>query len=310
MVAVQAMLLAAGLGTRLRPLTEIRPKPIVPLANRPLASFAIDHLARSGVDHIVANTHPLPDLVEKTLAASCPDGLSLVFSREATLLGTGGGLRRARPLFADPGGPVIVMNGDTLYAPVLQPALEAHVKRGAMATMILRRTPDPERFGAIGIDEHGRVTTLLGAPEGRPVAESLMFTGVHILSPNAFDAMPEAGCIIRSAYRGWVDEGALVLGVVDDSPWADLGTVAEYHRLNLALASGDVTWPGVEPADGCILAADAQAHAGVRRSVVGARARIAPGVQLDQCVVWPGTEVTESVRKAVLTPQHRVALDG
>jgi NDP-sugar pyrophosphorylase family protein len=303
------MLLAAGLGTRLRPLTDLRPKPIVPLANRPLASFALDHLVRSGVREIVANTHPMPALVEETLSASCPAGARLRFSRETELLGTGGGLRHAWPLFDDHGGPVVVMNGDTLFAPALGVALDAHRSRGAMATMILRRTPDPERFGAIGLDGQGQVIRLLGSPEGRQVTESLMFTGVHILSPEAFDAMPESGCVIRSAYRKWVDEGTLVLGVIDDSPWADLGTVSEYHRLNVALASGEVTWPGVEPVDGSILADDVR-HAGLARSVVGKGVRIDPGVELRRCVVWPDTHVTQSATDAVLTRAHRLAIDG
>ena len=303
------MLLAAGLGTRLRPLTELRPKPIVPLANRPLASFAIEHLTRSGVTQVVANTHPRADQVERALAAWCPSGVDLSFSREDDLLGTGGGLRRARPLFGGLAAPVIVANGDTLFAPALDPVLEAHTGSGAVATMILRRTPHPRRLGAIGIDGAGRVTTLLGEPSGRVVDESLMVTGVHVLSPRAFDAMPERGCVIRTAYRQWVDDGEeLVLGFVDDSPWADLGTVSEYHRLNLALGSGEVRWPGVEPVDGCIVAPDVEQSSGIRHSVVGAGVRIDRNVELDRCVVWPGTRVTESARNAVLIPNHTIVL--
>jgi len=269
------MLLAAGLGTRLRPLTELRPKPIVPVANRPLAGYAIEHLAGIGVRQIVANTHPMPELVEEELAASCPSGVSLSFSRETTLLGT---------------------------------ALKMHVDRSAVATMLLRRTPDPERFGAVGIDAANRVTTLLGRPTGREVRELLMFTGVHILAPAAFEAMPESGCVIRSAYRDWVDKGSMVVGVIDDSPWADLGTVSEYHRLNVALASGNVRWPGVEPLGRNVLAQGVESDGRIRRSVIGRGARLDEGVELDACVVWPGSHVTQSSRNAVVTPRHRIIL--
>ena len=300
------MLLAAGLGTRLQPLTDLRPKPIVPVANRPLAAFAMEHLARSGVRSIVANTHPQPDTVESALKAACPSGVSLRFSRESTLLGTGGGLRRARPMFDDPQGPVVVMNGDTLFAPDLEHAHAEHVGRAAVATMILRRTPDPERFGAIGIDRQGRVRSLLGTPDDERVSEALMFTGVHILAPEAFSVMPESGCVIRTAYRHWVDSGALVLGIIDDSPWADLGTVSEYHRLNLEFASGSFEWPGVEPLDGCILPASLEPSENIRRSVIGEDVEVASGVTLDRCVVWPGTTVTRSASNAVITPKHRI----
>jgi len=302
------MLLAAGLGTRLRPLTDLRPKPIVPVANRPLAGFAMDHLARSGVRSIVANTHPQAELVERTLNAACPEGVNLCFSREIELLGTAGGLRKARTSFDDPQSPVIVMNGDTLFAPDLRRAFAAHLAQGAVATMILRPTDEPERFGAIGIDRNDQVRSLLGTPSDERVRQSLMFTGVQILSPDAFSAMPESGCVIRSAYRHWVDTGAPVLGVIDESPWADLGTVADYQRLNLELASGSFSWPGVEPRGGCILPDELEPSANVRRSVIGPEVDLAPGVRLDRCVVWPGTRVTESATNAVLTPQHRIEL--
>ncbi len=303
---VQAMLLAAGLGTRLQPLTGLRPKPIVPVANRPLAAFAMGHLARNGVHSIIANTHPEPNVVESAIKAACPSGVELRFSREETLLGTGGGLLKASLSFDDPQAPAVVMNGDTLFAPDLRHAYAEHLARGAVATMILRRTPHPERFGAIGIDEDGWVRSLLGTPEDARVREALMFTGVHILAPEAFSAMPKSGCIIRTAYRHWVDTGAPVLGVVDDSPWADLGTVPDYHRLNLELASGLFPWHGVETQDGCILPASVEPSANIRQSVIGADVSIAEGVTLDRCVVWPGTSVTHSATNAVITPKHRI----
>jgi len=306
---MQAMLLAAGLGTRLWPLTDLRPKPIVPVANKPLGAFAMEHLARGGVSRIIANTHPQPEKVETVLKAACPEGVELLFSREAELLGTGGGLRKARPLFAASQSSVIVMNGDTLFAPDLARALAEHESRGAVATMILRRTPEPARFGAIGVDRTGCVRSLLGTPPREDVCEELMFTGVHILSPLAFAAMPESGCVIRSAYRRWVDEAALVLGIVDESPWADLGTIAEYHRVNLELASGSLTWPGVSACDGCILPDGLAGSAQIRRSVVGEGARLEPGVCLDRCVVWPGVVVDRSARNAVITAAHRVVVN-
>lgn len=304
------MLLTAGLGTRLRPLTEQRPKPIVPLGNRPLACFALDQLANLRVRSVVANTHPMPDLVERVLRKACPPSLNLSFSRESELLGTGGGLRRAWPLFEDPEADVIVMNGDTLFAPDLQRALRLHEAHGAVATMILRPTNDPERFGAIGIDADGFVRSLLGSP-ARPGLRSLMFTGVHILSPRARASLPEQGCVIRHAYRQWVDRAAPVLGLVDESPWADLGTIAEYYKANMDLASGSRSWPGVVPQDGSLVAADVtlQAGAQIEQSVIGAGAVLGAGVRVERCVVWPETVVRESVCDAIVTPEHHIRLD-
>jgi NDP-sugar pyrophosphorylase family protein len=305
---VQAMLLAAGLGTRLQPLTDLRPKPIVPVANRPLAGFAMEHLARSGVRVIVANTHAEPEAVETSLKAACPSGIGLRFSREPTLLGTGGGLRNARPWFDDPQSSIIVMNGDTVFAPDLRRAYSEHLSRGAVATMILRRSDDAARLGPVGIDGEGWVRTLLGIPRGDRICEELMFTGVHILAPEAFEAMPKSGCVIRTAYRQWVDLGAPVLGIIDQSPWADLGTVSEYHRVNLDFASGSFRWPGVTPRAGCILPASVEPSENIRHSVVGEDVQIRKGATLHRCVVWPGTRVASSAVDAVLTPRHRIEL--
>ena len=99
-----------------------------------------------------------------------------------------------------------------------------------------------------------------------------------------------------------------VLGIVDESPWADLGTVSEYHRLNLELASGSFAWLGVEPRDGCILASSAKPTENIRRSVIGSDVRIGEGVVLDRCVVWPGSTVNHSATDAVITPKHRIEL--
>ncbi|MGB5811980.1 MAG: NDP-sugar synthase [Polyangiales bacterium] len=303
------MLLAAGLGTRLHPLTQELPKPIVPLANRPLGAFAVDHLERVGVRTIVANTHPQPELVESTLRAHAPPTVDLRFSREEALLGTGGGLRQAWSLFPDRNAPVLVMNGDTLFAPALARACRAHEAQDAVATMVLRPTADPASFGAIGIDDEGVVRALLGLPQQEAPLRELMFTGVHILSPRAFADLPVSGCVIRSAYRRWVDQGETVLGIVDDSPWADLGTPHEYHRANLELASGRRSWPGVDPAAGNLIASGvAWSDAEVRASVIGEGAIVAPGVAIARCVVWPGATVENDAREAIITPRTQLVL--
>jgi NDP-sugar pyrophosphorylase family protein len=304
------MLLAAGLGSRLQPLTDLRPKPIVPVANKPLGAFAMEHLARQGVRTIVANTHPRPHEVEFALKTACPRDVDLRFSREATLLGTGGGLRKARPLFDDSRDSVIVMNADTLFTPDLRRACLEHTTRGAVATMILRRTADPRRFGAIGIDGNGWVRRLLGEPENASITEELMFTGVHILRPEAFEALPQSGCVIRTAYRHWIDRGVPVLGIVDQAPWADLGTISEYHRLNLDLASGTFVWPGIVAENGSILASSIEEPGRVRHSVIGEDVRLDEGVTLDRCVVWAGTQVGRSASNAVLTPVHRLEVSS
>lgn len=269
---MHAMLFAAGLGTRLRPLTHELPKPVVPVANRPLAWFAMDRLARAGVTKIVANVHYLADRAEAQLQAWVPEGVELVVLREDDLLGTGGGLSNARAaLFEGLGAdePVLVMNGDIVFNADLEAAIEAHRTRGAIATMVLREDADADRHGSIeidGADRAGFVRRMLGhpemSPEEAPELRKLMFTGVHVLSQEAFDDLPASGCIVRHSYRKWVDEGRPVVGVLDGNDWRDLGTLESYLHTNLAFASGVLKWPGITADERGIV--DADCHAPTR----------------------------------------------
>lgn len=300
---MRAMLLAAGLGTRLRPLTDHLPKPAVPLMGRPLAHYAIDALLAAGVTELAANAHHLPAEVERVVRARVP---SAVVSVETQLLGTGGGIRRAllalaerdgAPLAADEA--IFVSNADVLFAPDLSAALAAHRRAGAYATMVLRADPRAEKLGPIDVDEAGRVRRILSAPEHPGPLHTHMFTGISILSGAAVLDLPENGCLVRQGYRRWLDRGEHVQGVIETAPFRDLGTPNEYLAAHLeALGErASVVEPGAR-IEGARLA-------GV---YVGAGAVVEPGVTLERAVVWPGTVVRESDRDVILVPSGRLAV--
>ncbi|MCA9575118.1 MAG: NDP-sugar synthase [Polyangiales bacterium] len=291
----QAVVLGAGLGTRLRPMTNHLPKPGVPLLQRPVAAHAIDHLARAGVRTVAVNTHYLAPALEELLPHHLPDGVRLRFSREESLLGTGGGIRAAWGKL-NPREPLIVMNGDIVFQPDLLAAIGTHDAHDALATMVVRAHPEAQRLGAIDTDAAGRVVRLLGTPAGRDVANEWMFTGVHVLSPAVFELLPPEGCVIRRGYRGWVDEGLRVYAVPSAAPFRDVGTHAEYLGAHLDALDVDAGVAQVHP--------EAQVHpsAVLTRSFVGAGARVGAGVVLRECVVWPGTLVTDSAERAIIGP--------
>ncbi len=314
---MHAFLLAAGLGTRLRPLTLARPKPVVPVANRPLGAFAMAHLASAGVTRIVANVHHLADIAEAQLAAAAPAHVTLRVIREAHLLGTGGGLKNAWPLLrenAAADAPIVVMNSDILFAPDIARALETHRALDAVATMVLRPDPNVARYGAVEIDESHRVRRLLGKPEspaGSPELTPFMFTGVHILAPEAIDDLPAEGCIIQNSYRRWVDSGRTVAAIVDETPWRDLGTLEQYLAANLDLASGALRSPLVEPSpSGSLIhpTANIASDAVLDRCVVGAGATVASGVTLRRSVVWDGCAVTADHDGVCVAPNGITAI--
>lgn len=298
---MHALLLCAGLGTRLRPLTDERPKPLVPVLDRPLAAYALDHLAASGVRSVVANAHHLAAQIEPALSPLCAaHGMGLRVLVEPTLLGTGGAIRNALPHLGDD---FVVFNGDVLSRPDLSRALALHRSLGAGVTMVLRDDPRAGALGAIEVDDGGRVLRILdeGPAPDRPTRRCV-FTGVYVVSASVADDLPAEGCVVRHTLRRLLARGEVVAGVVDDGPWFDLGTLASYASVNFSLATGALRWPGVvAPVDGVLAPGGADRSRLDGPCVVGSGATLAPGVTLRRVVVWDGAVVAESARDAVIT---------
>lgn len=293
------MLLAAGLGTRLRPLTTVLPKPVVPVLDRPLAAYALEHLARCGVRQVVLNTHHLAHAVSRELGEelATPGGaLSLAYSHEPEILGTAGGIRQMLPHVG--GSTFLVLNGDVLFAPDLAAALAHHRATGALATLVVRRDPDAARWGAVEVAPDGLVRRLVGRPAAAAAAEPFMFTGVHVIEPELAPLLPERGCIVRDVYVPLLERGGRLAAYVEEAQWRDLGTVAAYLETVLDLASGKVPWPSVQPSPGGAWVgpgASIDAAASLSTDVVIGPAAHVGAVRLARATVWPGVRVAEDV---------------
>lgn len=302
---LHGMILAAGLGTRLRPLSDELPKPAVPVLNRPLAAFALDHLARSGVRTIGLNTHHLASRLRATVEPHVPAFVRSLFTVEDEILGTGGGIRATWRALGEP-DPFIVMNGDVLFEPDLAGALELHATSGASATMVLRTSPKVDSYGSVEIDDAGRVRRLLGHPAGEGELRKFMFTGVHILTARAIHSLPERGCVVRQGYRLWLDRGDVIAGFVDESRWLDLGTVADYAQAQLDLLEDGWPLPGglTTTAEGLLdPSANIQQGARLQHCIVGAGARIAGGVELTRVIAWPGAVIEHDLADSIVTTE-------
>lgn len=311
---VRAMILAAGFGTRLGPITERRPKPMLPVCGAPLVRWAVGWLAHHGVRDVAINLHHLGEQIEAELGDGSGLGVRIRYSPEhGMILGTGGGLRQARALIDDgEESPIVIVNGKILVdldlRQVLQEHRRHHERDGAEATMVLR--PDPEgRWGRpLRVDADGRLVELVGerSPVTRePVSGPLMFTGVHVVQPRFLDRIPPEGeqCVVRTAYRAALSEGK-VFGVVTERYWWEHSTPERYREGVFNVLDGRVDLPyaeqhlrGVHP--------EAQVHpeATIREPVwigagarVGAGATVGPHVQLAaRAVVEPGVSVARSV---------------
>jgi len=313
----RAFVLAAGLGTRLRPLTDLYPKPAVPFLGAPLLRRTFAVLARAGVERIALNTHHLPGAMSRVAQEEgARRALAITTVHEPVIQGTGGGLRGlARAL---PGDDVVVAwNGDILFSPDLGRLLQTHQSAGAAATLVLLRMPPGRSYGVVEIDGEGRVHRI-----GRPGAAleaghtEWHFSGVHLLSPAVFAAMRSEGPedINHDVYPRLFGAGA-VRGIVVDAPWSDLGSPATYLDAQSDLLLGRVPDPlgpdsplfgrtgaaplveaGAQVAPSADLAPDVFVAAGVevpagarlRRSALLAGAMVAAGEKVVDEIRWEG----------------------
>ena len=309
------MLVAAGFGTRLDPLTRELPKPALPLANRPVAWFACDHLVRCGVADIAVNTHHLARELREALEAHAPAGARLSFVHEPQILGTGGGVRNAWQPREDED--FVTMNAKLLFAPDLGAALAVHRESGAIATMVLRALPPGASFTAVQVAADGRVVAIGSVASAPQVAQAeraraaqRMFTGVQILSARAWADLPESGDIMRHSYARWLARGELVASVTDAAPWMDVGvTLRHYLDAHLALASGALRWPGITPEPGGLFvdpSARIARDARLELSAVGAHAEVANNASLTRVVVWPCARITTDLHDAIVTTSGQI----
>jgi mannose-1-phosphate guanylyltransferase len=340
------MVLCAGLGTRLRPLTEWLPKPAVPVCGLPLVRYALAKLAAAGVRRAVVNVHHLAPAMEAAARASAEAlGLPLAVSHEPVVAGTGGALREARRLL-EGSEAVVLWNGDVLYDLDLSPVLAAHRAGGALATMVLAPMPPGGGYAAVEVDRDGAVRRIAGRGPGGPGLTPLHFTGVHVLSPGLLEAVPPAPFVCdvnRDVYPPLLGRG-LVRGQVGSGAWNDLGTPARYLQANLDLLSGAVplarlrgadpfaglepfAGPGIWLAPGAHLDPGAAVEAPVLigpgshveagatvgpRAVVGAGCRVAAGATVRDSVLWDSTALApgEALEGVVAAGPARVAARG
>jgi len=245
MSEIHAMVLAAGLGTRMRPLTLTTPKPLIELAGRPLIDFALATLAAADIRNVVINLHHLGDQIRSYLGNGCDRGLRIEYSVEPVIQGSGGGIRDARRLLGS--GTFVTLNADTLVGIDLRPFLKQHRQRGAAATLILRKDPEMERFGTIGIGPDGRLTRFLEhmAPAATDGGDPHMFSGVQILEQRVFDYMEASGAfsITETTYPRMLLAGEPLFGAVFNGPWLTVGNPEELAIAETSLRRRALDWP-------------------------------------------------------------------
>jgi mannose-1-phosphate guanylyltransferase len=278
------MILAAGKGLRMRPLTRLVAKPALPVLNRPLILHTLEHLSQAGVREVIINLFHLPASVIAAVDASRDLDLEISYSREARLLGTGGGPRRVLDSLGDE--PFLLVNGDVVCDFDLKALVRAHLKGGSRATLALLPNPDPRSYSRVVTDPEGRIRSLAGLPKAARGRTSL-FTGVHVLDPSLLRALaPGPSDIVRDLYVPYIAAGGRVEGTRVRGHWWDFGSPRAYLESQLSMLRLDrFRAQGVD--------SSARIHPGARvvRSVVGPGARIEEGASVVESILWAGTVV-------------------
>ena len=214
----QAMILAAGLGTRLRPLTYLIPKPLLKVGGVSLIDRNLKILKRAGIKRVVINLHHLGPMVKKHVGTGKRYGLKVVYTNETKILGTGGGIKNAERYLK--GKPFIVINGDVFTKINLKQIIAYHSKSGGAATMVVRKVRKGEDYARINISKDGR---LIGFGKGK-----FMFTGIQIFDPVIFKFLKKPSCLIESGYKKLLSNNLPVFTCLHKKYWNDIGTIERY----------------------------------------------------------------------------------
>ena len=279
-----ALVLTAGPGTRLRPLTNARAKPAIPVAGEPMIRRIAAWLVSQGVDDLVLNLHHRPETLTAVLGDGSDLGARVRYSWEfPRILGSAGGPRLARAIVG--ADPFLIVNGDTLTDLDLAPLVDAHAASGALVTLALVPNREFLRYGGVHMDAGGRVT---GFVRRGPAAEgSYHFIGVQIVAARAFDGVEPNKPVssIGGVYDALIaSHTGSVRGVVSSAAFFDVGTPGDYWRTSLAFAPADAN---VSVGRGARIDPSAR----VTHSILWDDVAVGAGAMLDECIVADRVQV-------------------
>jgi NDP-sugar pyrophosphorylase family protein len=292
---MKAMILAAGFGTRLWPLTEDRTKPAIPFLNRPLIAYTVEYLAQAGICDIIINLHHQPDSIRKPLGDGSQFGVRIHYSFEEEILGTSGAIDKVREQLM--GDDFIVINGKIVTNIDLQAAIAEHRERRAIATLVLKENTRRERFSIVEIDERHYISHFAGFPEP-PANETpsqgaapLMFVGIQVLSPRIFDYVPRH-CFSHSVvdvYPKAMQAGEVLIAHITKGDWYELSTLGRYLESSIRFM-----------------------HQKGLPNIAGANCQIHEDASVEDAVLWDNVTVERGakVRHAVLADNVRIPAEA
>jgi NDP-sugar pyrophosphorylase family protein len=237
---MKAMVLAAGVGSRLEPLTTQVPKPLVPVANTPVMEHLLKLLGTHGFNDVCANLHYLPEKMIEHFRDGSKLGVNLTFKQEEKLSGDAGGVRSCREFLKN--GTFIVIMGDLITDTDLTNVIKQHKDKKALASIAIKAMADVSRFGVVVTDENGFITGFQEKPTAQEALSNFISTGIYVLEPEIFDHIPATGeyGFGRQLFPSLVAKHLPVLGVKIEDYWSDVGTIQQYRESNFDALSRKV----------------------------------------------------------------------
>jgi len=285
----QAFVLAAGLGTRLRPLTDELPKPLIPIFQKPLITFALDHLVDAGVQSFVINTHRLPNLFHDFFGENTYDGHSVTLAHEPDLLETGGGIKNIEGILRKE--PFMVYSGDILTDVALEPLIAEHFRAANDVTLGLRRNTG---LGAGVVMRDGRILEI--STKSNP-KENFDYANISVWNPEIFGRIPAKRKIsFIPILIDWINQGGTIGGLaLDDGNWINIGSRKQYLDVHRTILREDWKphyvknhdWPE-RTAKSAIVDASAELRG---CSVVGEHCRVGAEAVLEDTILWSDAQI-------------------
>ena len=302
---IKAMVMSAGVGSRLDPLTRFVPKPLVPIANRPVMDILFEKLISIGVKDVICNTHYLSDkIIERYKKNNF--GINFNFIKEETLSGTAGGVKKCQ-FFFDKDNPFLVLSADGLSNVDLEKGIEIHKKSGAIATIVIKQIPLEEvsHFGVVVTDENGFISEFQEKPSINEAKSNFINTGIYIFDYKIFDYIPENTFydFAKNVFPELLKEHAINTFEVKEY-WSDIGTLEQYKQSVQDLFNGECKFshaPIVYDHSGAYIAEDAVIPKSVQfvgNSVIGRYSNIGENTVIENSIIWDNVVIAPNLRLA------------
>ena len=323
-VAMKAILLAGGKGTRLRPLTIHTPKPIVPIFDRPFLHYQLDLLKKvSEIDEVILSLNYQPRRIEEIFGDGGDSGMALKYVVEPAPLGTAGAIRYAGESLRES---IVVFNGDVLTEVDLAAVIALHRERKAKATIVLTPVDNPTAYGLVETDADGNIRRFLEKPNPDEITCNTINAGIYILEPDTFDRIPKdmPWSIERSFFPSLIERGETFIGYVYRGYWIDIGTPDKYIQVHRDIMDGRYHIPALRNAPGgafvsplakiedgvtlegpCFIDEGVVVKSGARvgpYTVLGRQCHVEEHAVVERSIVWANTRISQEaiVRGAIL----------